>query len=493
MISNNSQSQETGFWTCDGKEKNQPHPLRMVNYGDECPDCHHKEKVKRKSPPPPPPPPSPPPPPPPPPPEDVNSPEPTSPQVPPKRDIDWPLVGALTILNVGSGFTTVRGALQILPNFVAYPMGVTIQGILFALVSRSFLKHAPLIKWVVVGCFSTFSVYTSFFAYYDLLTGDTREKDRIERANSAHKSLVGEVFTPIQNKVNSLESEINIKETRIQDEIKGIRGRPAGCGAACLTLKEEKEILEGQKDRVEPLANRLKPLFQYNLTDKSPEEIFDADLKALSEVGENCLPKELLSQLNITCLPDKYLRALNPQNPEYRELSSTYIDPDLEVDFVAPILKVSKGEGSAIAAAIMALLIDGCIILLGIGVEIRPRVTRQKRETLTLRLKDGNILEFLDLLLSQNETIEIKENDENKDEYQSLLSWFSANTQWIWQDGEDKSWGFQDYSTKEKFRKWLVNERNRQIKADTNLLKFWKKKSQEYFELEMPIVAKDKD
>ncbi len=108
-------------------------------------------------------------------------------------------------------------------------------------------------------------------------------------------------------------------------------------------------------------------------------------------------------------------------------------------------------------------------------------------------LKDGNILGFLDLLVSQNEAIEIEEDDPNKNEYQNLLSWLSTNTEWIWQDEEDKSWHFLDYSSKEKFRKWLVNERNRQMKANAKLLKFWKKKPQEYFELEMPIVPKDSD
>ena len=505
MINDNSQNQETDFWICDGKEKGKSHPPRMLHYGDECPICHNVKKIKRN-----PPPPNP---------DTINITRPTDFEVPPEVDTnsikgtrptasqvsptaqkskrDWPLVGALTILNLGSGFTTVRGASQILPSFVAYPMGVTIQGVLFALIARLFLKHAPLIKWVVVGCFSTFSVYTSFFAYYNLLTGETREKARIELANSGHKSLVGEFFTPIQNKVNSLESEIGIINKKIEKETQGERGgRPKGCGKVCQQLKEEREIVEVQKAQLEPLVNRLQPLFNYNVEDKSPKEIFQTDLKALSKVGENCLPKELLSELEITCLPDKYLKALNPQNPEYKELKLTYIDPDLEVDFLAPILKVMKGEGSAIASVIMALLIDGCIILLGIGVEIRPQVTRQRQRTLTLQIKDGKIVEFLDLLLSksQNETIKIEENDSNKNEYHYLLNWFSVNTRWILQN-EDKSWYFESYSSKENFKKWLGEERERQIKdrASRNLLEFWKLFLPKLFVLEMPIVSQDQD
>ena len=508
MINDNSQNQETDFWICDGKEKGKSHPPRMLHYGDECPICHNVKKIKRNPPPPK---------------SDtigVNTTRQIDSEVPPKADNnsikgtrttaskvsptpqkskrDEPLVGALTILNLGSGFTTVRGASQILPSFVAYPMGVTIQGVLFALIARLFLKHAPLIKWVVVGCFSTFSVYTSFFAYYDLLNRETREKTRIELANSGHQSLVGEFFTPIQNKVNSLESEIGIINKKIEKETQGERGgRPKGCGKVCQQLKEEREIVEVQKAQLEPLVNRLQPLFNYNVEDKSPKEIFQTDLKALSKVGENCLPKELLSELEITCLPDKYLRALNPQNPEYKELKLTYIDPDLEVDFLAPIFKVMKGEGSAIASVIMALLIDGCIILLGIGVEIRPQVTRQRQQTLTLQIKDGKIVEFLDLLLSksQNKTIEIEKSDNNKNEYHNLLSWLSVNTQLILQDDEDKSWYFPSYSSKDNFQKWLVNQRNLQIqaRASTNLLESWKKKLPEYFVLEMPIVSKDQD
>ena len=164
MINDNSRNQETNFWICNGEEKNLPHPPQMV-YGDECPVCNNVKKIKRNSPLPQPQP-------------NTNIIKGTRPtQVSPtaqKSKRDWPLVGALTILNLGSGFTTVRGASQILPSFVAYPMGVTIQGVLFALIARLFLKHAPLIKWVVIGCFSTFSVYTSFFAYYDLLTGENQ-------------------------------------------------------------------------------------------------------------------------------------------------------------------------------------------------------------------------------------------------------------------------------------------------------------------------------
>ena len=246
MINDNSQNQETNFWICNGEEKNLPHPPRMLHYGDECPICHNVKKIKRN-----PPPPNP---------DITNITRPTDFEVPPEVDTnsikgtrttaskvsptaqkskrDWPLVGALTILNLGSAFTTVHGASQFLPIFVAYPMGITIQGVLFALIARLFLKHAPLIKWVVVGGFSTFSVYTSFFAYYDLLTGETREKARIELANSGHESLVGEVFTPIQNKVNSLESEIGIINKKIEKETQGERGGRQGvcvCGSTRFT------------------------------------------------------------------------------------------------------------------------------------------------------------------------------------------------------------------------------------------------------------------
>ncbi|MDE5106916.1 MAG: hypothetical protein O4808_07570, partial [Trichodesmium sp. St17_bin3_1_1] len=134
--------------------------------------------------------------------------------------------------------------------------------------------------------------------------------------------------------------------------------------------------------------------------------------------------------------------------------------------------------------------------LLGIGVEIRPQVTRQRQQTLTLQIKDGKIVEFLNLLRSksENETIEIEKSDNNKDQYQNLLTWLSVNTRWIWQN-EDKSWYFLSDSSKENFQKWLVNQINlqNQARASTNLLESWKKKLPEYFVLEMPIVSKDQD
>ena len=83
----------------------------------------------------------------------------------PKRDIK--LLIALTILNIGSGFTTMRGAAQILPRLVGWSSGAAIQALLFLLTSGSTLKHDPFSKWMAVGAFSILSVYTSFFAYYD--------------------------------------------------------------------------------------------------------------------------------------------------------------------------------------------------------------------------------------------------------------------------------------------------------------------------------------
>lgn len=65
---------------------------------------------------------------------------------------------------------------------------------LFVLIVCLFLKYVFLIKWVVVGGFLIFSVYISFFVYYDLLIGEIWEKVCIELVNFGYESLVGEVF-----------------------------------------------------------------------------------------------------------------------------------------------------------------------------------------------------------------------------------------------------------------------------------------------------------
>ena len=169
----------------------------------------------------------------------------------PRTDKDKLLLVALTILNLGSGITTIKGATQIFPGFVGYSSGFTIQGLLFLLVSGSTLKHAPRLKWLTVASLSAISVYTSFFAYYGTLAGDKEIGDSIDRARAAHRYLVSKVYTPIETKVSQLESDIKTKEKEIEKE------SIPYCGPKCNKLKSEKKILVAKLNKLKPEKNKL--------------------------------------------------------------------------------------------------------------------------------------------------------------------------------------------------------------------------------------------
>ncbi len=168
-----------------------------------------------------------------------------------------------------------------------------------------------------------------FFVYYKLLrkeeqkqiTKEEQQQNNFQRASAAHYNLISEVFTPIKQKATELESDIETKTTQIREEIRGNResGEP-GCGDNCKQLKNEKEQLEAKYNKIIPILTDLKPLFEYELEGKSPEEIFNKDMQAIGKVPQNCLPEDQ----EFDCLPQKYQGILNPSFPKYEELRNIY-------------------------------------------------------------------------------------------------------------------------------------------------------------------------
>ena len=405
----------------------------------------------------------------------------------PKKD--WSLLFALIILNIGSGFTTIYGAAKIFPQLVGYTTGGAIQILLFLLVSGgSTLKDSPKLKWLVVSAFSIVSVYTSFFAYYDFLTIKKIEKDVVDRATSAHRNLVSEILIPIQRKANELENEIKSYDQLIKDEIEGnrISGQP-NCGSECIKLKTRQEELKIKLSQIIPVVNTLKPLFQYDIQGKDPQEIFKSDIKALEAVQPKCLA----SEPKFVCLPDQYIGSLNPQNPKYDKLRATYFDEDLNIGLFSPFLKIKRGDTAAIGAAVIAILVDGCIILLGLGVE-----KRQKARRIFLKI-NGLGSTFLDNLLAciDNATLTIdietlQKNNENSREnnvgYLNLIHNIHTETSWIFKIEEGKNWQIVGSQQAKDLVSWLVQERSRQAECE---LKVSPKSSDELLDIsiELPI------
>ncbi|MEM1170246.1 MAG: hypothetical protein AAGJ08_14500 [Cyanobacteria bacterium P01_H01_bin.35] len=492
-------NQENGFWECRG-EPNNRHILQVMSPDEnECRECGRKKPHKRKQP----------------------KPQPDGTKngsyqtnnngnngnnenngnngnngsnpnfqtnnhinTEPKPEKDTKLLIALIMLNITSGFTTMYGAAQILPQYVGWSSGAVIQALLFLLTSGSTLKHAPWLKWMAVGSFSIISVYTSFFAYYDTLVSETREKDGLNRAVSAHQNLVNEIFTPIEEKAQQLEDEIRAKNKQIEDEVGGTGGSfEQGKGPIFRRLTREKNQLQIRFNGVKRVADELRPFFDYELEGKEPQEIFDVGRKALAQVKPKCLPTEP----EFVCLPEKYNGSLDPLNPKYKELQAKYFDEDARVRIIEPFLKIGKGEEAGIAAAFMALLVDGCIILLGIGIEIPPKskkIAKKIPKTITLPIK-GTGTDFLDKLLEvidnnrlisgEQEMLITQEelSQENRMEYYKLLQRLSNETGWI-EKNENNQWVIYD---EENFTDWVIKEGERLIqdeeKNNSNIVTFY--------------------
>lgn len=446
------QESKYSYWRCHGS-KGHPHPVEYVT-GYKCPQCG---KSRPQSP-------------------DSLSPPVTSTSVAkPERDRSLfaaikaikrePSLFPVVILTIGSGYTTLQGASQILPKFVAYPSGFAIQVLLFLLVSGFTLKKVRCLKWLAVGILSVVSIYTSFFAYYDFLVSEKREEDNLSRAISAHQNLVADVFIPIQEKANQLKRQIEIKDRHIDDEVAGERRSGlVGCGEICQSLKAEREDLKDRYEQIYPIVVNLEPFFQYDLEGKQPADILKADLDALKLVPQNCLPKEP----EFSCLPEQYKGILNPLDSRHTELRSKYLDEASRISVLAPFLKIRKRETAAIAAVLAAIVVDGIIILFAAGIEVRQR---PKEITLILKSKGS---EFLDELIESIDELTIDheqlQNTSNGNEYIKLLQKIQVETQWIRK--EEDEWLITS-SEANTFLKWITEERERLIrknKSDQNFV-----------------------
>lgn len=396
----------------------------------------------------------------------------------PKKDVT--LLSLLTVLNIGSGYTTIKGALQMFPVPLAWSIGGVIQTLLFLSTSRYILNHAPKRRWLTILVGSTLSIYTSFFAYYEFLTSEEQKQQALERASTAHESLVFEVYTPIERKVSNLKSEIDTKTQLIQREEAGERPSGlTGCGEECNELKIKREELEDRYNKLLPVANNLSSLFEYRTEGKTPKAILDADIRALSKVPNNCLPEDA----NFDCLPQKYKQILNPENAEYSEFRNRYIDEDSIYVLLQPYHKIRKLEPPAIAAGVLAIMLDGLIIALGTGIEVskqKKKIEKRKSDTITLPIS-GKGSAFLEELLheidSKNLTINYKKSQKkdlelsnNKTPYLILLNKINTNLGWVENNKKNNDseahWQITSDSNSRKLRDWLISERERLINEE---------------------------
>ncbi|TAG90732.1 MAG: hypothetical protein EAZ09_21790 [Oscillatoriales cyanobacterium] len=283
-------------------------------------------------------------------------------QIPtPSEERDWVLTVLLAIINLGSGATTIMGAMQVLPRTLAWGLGGTIQLFLFLLLGEFTAKHAPFRKWVAVLVLTSISVYTSFFTYYKELAGEASEKLAHDRAALAHQKFVADLYTPMKDSLKQLEDEA--ASARVLAEAEKSRGVQSGLGGGYETEARKLDLQalgsENKAKNFKSTVEKLRPKFDYEIKGLKPNEILDKDRQALTEV-----PAE--------------------RRQNYPELKrEMYIDEELDVSLLAPYNKVKRLEEPALFSMGIALGVDGIAIMLGTAITIK-----RERKTLAQLIAD---------------------------------------------------------------------------------------------------------
>lgn len=268
---------------------------------------------------------------------------------------DTVLLILLTLLNLGSAYTTLLGGRQVLPWPMSDVLGVTIQAMLFLTLAGFAVKHAPIRRWVVVGVFAAASIYTSFFAYYAQLAGEANAAVDLDRAHQAHAAFVDALWQPAKTEVARVAHRAEeLQDLAEREASSGVSTGQVGFGPVARKYAEKAREQEALAARLQVDLERLTPRFEAPIDGLSAEQIYGLDLAAWQEA-----PSDWKAEVPA---PER----------------GTYKDLEQEVQLLTPYWKVSKGELPAVAALLLALLVDGLAVILGSAIHAggRPVVDR---------------------------------------------------------------------------------------------------------------------
>ena len=211
-------------------------------------------------------------------------------------------------------------------------------------------------KWTAVSVFASLSIYTSFFTYYDTLATNSQGKSShdVDKAVVAHQRLVSDVYTPLEEKLITLQSQVTFYENAKIKEMEGngLSGEK-GFGAKARSFAEEAQKADYEASELKPIVDSIGTLFKQDTSKIVSEKILENDRKALAAVPKKYLPK-------------KY------QNKPDLERAD-YVDEETTVKLLEPFHKVKRGEPPAIASLMIATMVDGMVIMLGTAIEPRRR------------------------------------------------------------------------------------------------------------------------
>ena len=268
---------------------------------------------------------------------------------------DTILLVLLAVLNVGSAYTTLLGGRQVLPWPMSDVLGCTVQAMLFLTLAGFAVKHAPIRRWLVVAVFASASIYTSFFAYYEQLAGTANAATDLDRAHQAHAAFMDALWQPAQTNLARVEQEAaELQALAEREASEGVTTGQVGFGPIAREYAERARGKEAEAARLRVDLERLAPRFEGGIDGLDAEAVYGGDLAAWQAA------------------PTDWKGAVPaPTRGAYRDLEQ-------EVQLLTPYWKVRRGELPAIAALVLAMLVDGLAVLLGSAIHAggRPLVER---------------------------------------------------------------------------------------------------------------------
>jgi hypothetical protein len=286
----------------------------------------------------------------------------------PKRSIeDQVLIAMILFMTLGSGYTTVMGAKEIFPTEGSgILVGLGAQVILFLLLTNLVLKATPFRKWSIIAILASFSVYTSYFAYYSNLASGENAQKAYDRAIAAHQNFKSIVYTPLKVRLETAINKRENFETQRKKELSG-EGATLQKGPGDETKKYAEKVVASDAEIAElKVIDTIKGLFEYETKSLQPEEILAKDRKAFAAIPPHLLPA-------------KYKNTI----PLKREV---YIEDLSGVKFLLPISRIKQGDKTAQLSLFFAAMVDGVMLLLSSAVDVNKNRRLKKTAIATSNL-----------------------------------------------------------------------------------------------------------
>jgi hypothetical protein len=262
------------------------------------------------------------------------------------------LIPLIFFMTVANGYTTIIGAQEIFPvKEFGVVFGFGAQLLLFLLLANVILKNAPLRKWLLIIAIAMFSIYTSCFAYYNVLAGSSNIQKAYDKALAAHQILSSTVYAPLKAQLETVKSEKNNADYQMKKEVRG-EGVTLQKNFGEEAQRYAKESVKADAKIAKlKVIETLKELFEYETKDLKPADILERDRKALTAVPPSLLP-----------IDRKATELIKRED---------YIEDIYDVKLFLPIARIQQGDQVANKSLFFASLVDIGMVFLSTAVDAK--------------------------------------------------------------------------------------------------------------------------